>query len=241
MIVPHAGWRFSGDAAGRAFRWLSAAPTPPDLVVVFGSHRGPEDPNTVFQGDAWETPLGLIPVARALAQTLASSLGLSDEPARPRRPDNGVEVLLPFVRHFFPTAELLMLGVAPAPRAVDLGAEVAAACLTANRQAVFVGSTDLTHYGPRYGFAPHGAGPAAVQWARDNDRGLLDAACRLDALAVLEHGVRAQSACCPGAAAAALQAVRTVGGVGRAHVVDHYLSYDVHPDDNFVGYAGLVF
>ena len=49
-----------------------------------------------------------------------------------------------------------------------------------------------------------------------------------------------KSACCPGATAAAIEAVRAYAGVVSPTLVDHYLSYDVRPDDSFVGYASLV-
>ena len=241
-MVPHAGWRYSGRAMVHTLRHLAAAQPSADLVVIFGSHRGPDGPDTVFCDAAWDTPLGPFTVPQPLAHALKRHLHLQEEPVAPRHADNGVEVLLPILRHFWPQAELLMLGIAAAPRALILGAEVALTCRQAGRQAVFVGSTDLTHYGPRYDFMPQGTGDAARRWVREiNDAGFLATLRRGDPLAAVQHGCAQHSACCPGAAAAALSGAQRFGSIGRVHMVEHYLSYDVAPDENYVGYAGLVF
>src|SRR5690606_26198783 len=150
-----------------------------ELVVVFGSHRGPHDPCTVFRGEAWETPIGALDTDRELADACAHELALGDEPIRPRHVDNAVELHLPFVRRFFPRARLLVIGVAASERALALGRAVGERVREAGRDAVFVGSTDLTHYGPNYAFAPVGGGEAAVRLVCTvNDAGFLVALLR---------------------------------------------------------------
>ncbi|MEE8409181.1 MAG: AmmeMemoRadiSam system protein B [Myxococcota bacterium] len=241
IIGPHAGWTFSGDAAGRSYRWLAEAQPTVDLVVMIGSHRGPTGPNTVFRGDAWETPLGAIPTALATADRLAGELDLSDEPISPGRPDNAVELHLPFVRHFFPNADMLMLGVADSPTAIAIGRSVGRAANEGSDNAVFVGSTDLTHYGPNYGFSPAGGGDDAIAWVRnENDKGFIDAILARDPEAVVQHGVANHSACCSGAVVATMAAVAAYGGTEAPRLVDHYLSCDVQRGSSFVGYAGIV-
>ena len=243
LVGPHAGWTYSGDCAGRGYRQLAAsAPDDVDLVVVFGSHRGPRGPNTVFLDDAWQTPLGPLVTARELAADAASSLGFVEEPSRPARPDNAVELHLPFVRALFDGAELLMLGVEASRRAVGFGRAVGELVKARGRVAVFIGSTDLTHYGPNYGWAPRGGGEDAVRWVREtNDRGFLDALLADELESAVDHAVREQSACCPGAAVAAAEAARAYAGALRPTEVDHYLSWDVTPSSSFVGYASVLF
>ncbi|MCB9597462.1 MAG: AmmeMemoRadiSam system protein B [Sandaracinaceae bacterium] len=242
LVGPHAGWAFSGDCAGRGYRVLAdSAPADVDLVVVFGSHRGPHGPNTVFRDDAWDTPLGPLATDRELADEVARAHGFEDEPARPGRPDNAVELHLPFVRALFEEARLLMVGVEASARALSIGESIGERVRAAGRQAVFIGSTDLTHYGPNYGWAPHGAGPEAVRWVReDNDGGFLEALVADAPERALDHAVAHQSACCPGAAVAAIEATRAYAGAVHPRLVDHYLSYDVRPDASFVGYGSVV-
>ncbi len=241
LIAPHAGWTYSGRAAARAYQGLASVRKAADLVVLFGSHRGALGPNTVFCGDGWDTPLGVIKTAAPLAGRIAKELALQEEDVTPAQPDNAVEVQLPFVRHFFPRAHLLMLGVEPTQKSVDIGRAVGALVKEAARDAVFIGSTDLTHYGPQFDFTPAGEGEAAARWVRsDNDQGFIAAVLAADAEAALRHALTHQSACSPGAVAATLAALAAYGAPITARLVEHYLSYDVEQDVSFVGYAGMV-
>ncbi|MEM6731285.1 MAG: AmmeMemoRadiSam system protein B [Myxococcota bacterium] len=193
-VAPHAGFRFSGDAAGAAYSALAAKKTNPELVVVFGNHLGFRDSHTLFRGTGWETPLGPLAVDETATGQLASAYDFETEPLD--RPDNGSELQMPFARHFFPSARLLMLGVAPRDDAVTIGELVGRA--TAGRDAVFVGSTDLTHYGPNFTFEPEG--PSATRWVTEvNDRRFIDRVLAHDEGALVAEALQRKNACCPGA------------------------------------------
>src|SRR5438093_796938 len=74
-----------------------------------------------------------------------------------------------------PSARLLPIMVPVTQDAPQVGRVVAEQAQHLSRRAMFFGSSDLTHYGPRYGFAPHGLGAEGLRWAREeNDRRLLD-------------------------------------------------------------------
>lgn len=244
-LAPHAGWRYSGRLAVASFAALVASRPKADLVVVFGSHRGPQGPNTIFRAAGWETPLGATRNATSLAAELAKDLDLDEEPTHPVRADNGIEVLLPLVRYFYPDAEVLLLGVAASEIALGIGQAVGAHCRMQGRDAVFVGSTDLTHYGPAYQLTHRGPAASAVSWVREvNDAAFLRLATAADARAcsgMLEHARVHHSACCPGAAAAARQAVAAFAPTDAPVLLGHALSYDLAPSDNFVGYASVLF
>lgn len=242
IVAPHAGWRFSGDAAGMAFSALARARPGADLVVVFGNHLGPRAPHTVFRGDAWETPVGDLAVDReVLAALELDGLAWREEPVEPGHPDNGSELQMPFARHYFPRARLLMFGAAADASAVALGERVADAAQALGRDAVFVGSTDLTHYGPGFGFEP--AGPSAKEWVlTHNDRRFIDRVLAGDALHLIGEALAHRNACCPGAVAAAMAAARVYRGAPLdPKLLSHYSSASVHDDPTFVSYAGMAF
>jgi AmmeMemoRadiSam system protein B len=117
--------------------------------------------------------------------------------------------------------------------------------MQANRRAVFLASSDLTHYGPDYGFAPGGVGMHGLEWARQNDRRLLDRIEKFDVDGIVAEVATRMNACGGGAIAAMLAACREYGG-GSATVLRHANSYetlrDVAPQrpDNAVGYAAVV-
>jgi len=102
------------------------------------------------------------------------------------------------------------------------------------------GSTDLTHYGPNYGWAPQGVGPEAVKWVREvNDQRFLSEVLKLDGTGLLRAAQEDQSACSAGGAAAAVAAARKLGAQ-KAVLQYYYTSYEIMPGDSFVGYAGIL-
>lgn len=240
-IVPHAGWVFSGAIAYNVVREVARGRPGAQTVVLFGGHLGPGSPAEVMtRGEFW-TPLGAIPTDEELADALAARFELAQEdPARPGR-DNTVELQAPMIRHLLPDARLVVVKAPPAAATLELARGVVQLAQDLGRELVVLGSTDLTHYGPNYGWAPHGRGDRAEQWVRDeNDRRWTDLACQLDTGAVMQEALAHHNACCPGAAAAALECGRAMGAT-RAELLVHALSCDIAPGESFVGYAGIVF
>jgi len=104
-----------------------------------------------------------------------------------------------------------------------------------------IGSTDLTHYGPNYGFISHGSGSQAVDWVRtENDRRVIDAMIRMDAEAVIREGLSHDNVCCAGAAAGAIAAGKALGAA-KGEALAYATSYEKHPGSSFVGYVGVLF
>jgi AmmeMemoRadiSam system protein B len=234
-IVPHAGWYFSGKAAARVF-FLTAKVTQPQVVVVFGGHLGGNSPPLLVADEAWETPLGNLPLATEFYEPLRKRLTLAEEYPG----DNTIEVQLPMVKYFFPNAKVLAVRAPQSPKATELGEAVVSVAQELKLSLLAFGSTDLTHYGPNYGWAPKGRGPEAVKWVKEvNDKHFIEAALKLDGLGMLQAAQADQSACSAGGAVAAAAAAKKLGA-RKAVLNDYYTSYDVMPGDSFVGYAGIV-
>ena len=62
----------------------------------------------------------------------------------------------------------------------------------------------------------------------------------MDSERVTTEALNRQNACCPGAAAGAVEAVRRLGAT-RAETLAYATSYDKTPGDSFVGYVGILF
>jgi AmmeMemoRadiSam system protein B len=234
-IVPHAGWYFSGKLAARVF-YLAAKASQPQVVAVFGGHLGANSPPLLVTDDAWETPLGDLPLATEFYEPLRRLIPMKEE----HPGDNTIEVQLPFVKHFFPKARVLALRAPHSTQALEVGEAVVKVARDLNLSLMAFGSTDLTHYGPNYGWAPKGYGADAVKWVKEvNDKRFVEEALKLDGGAMLKAGAEDQSACSAGGAAAATAAAKKLGAT-KTHLVDYYTSYDIMPGDSFVGYAGMV-
>ncbi|MBW1646863.1 MAG: AmmeMemoRadiSam system protein B [Deltaproteobacteria bacterium] len=239
-IVPHAGWAYSGAVACNVIRYLAEG-EPPDTVVVYGMHLPPEGANHIMAEGGWETPLGVLEIDAELAGELTAEFSFVVETARRFVQDNTIELQLPFIRHFFGDAKLLPLGVPPAKATIALARRVAAVAAALGRRIKVLGSTDLTHYGLNYGFAPRGIGPESLAWVRDeNDRRIVDAMLRLEPETVISEALARHNACCAGAAAAAIETGRRLGA-DAAHLLAYTTSHEKSPGPSFVGYAGLIF
>ena len=239
-IVPHAGWYYSGRIACRTIACLKDV-EPIDLVVIFGMHLQRGSANHMMPEGAWETPLGVLHVAGDLASALMQQFQFQLESPYRFVQDNTVELQLPFVKHLLDPAEILAIGVPPTETSLQIGRAVVDWAKEKKKRLKIIGSTDLTHYGPNYGFSPQGTGIQAVNWVREqNDRKAIDAMLAMNPEKMVEEGQRNQNACCTGAAAAAIAAACHAGAT-RAETIAYATSYDIIPDESFVGYAGIVY
>ena len=241
-ILPHAGWYYSGAIACNVIHCLKKAGAPaPDVIVVFGMHLPPASPNIMMPKGAWETPFGDLPVAEDLATEMTKQFPFRIETPDRHTPDNTIELQLPFIKYFFPEARILALGVPPTEATLRVGKAVVETARRLRLTLKVIGSTDLTHYGASYGFTGHGSGPAAVSWVKqENDRRIIEAMLDLDARRLISEALENQNACCPGAAAAAIEAGKHLGAQ-EAEAVGYTTSYDRSPGGSFVGYVGILF
>jgi AmmeMemoRadiSam system protein B len=251
-IVPHAGWICSGALAGETIgaiaRDSAARETNVELVVVFGAIHTPL-PIEVAALDSfgrWSEPVGefavIADVRRAIHEA-AMNLFVVDDRFHQR--EHAVEVELPLIRAAWPNAAILPVEVPLTPNASKIGQAVAKTLIELNRRAVFLASSDLTHYGPNYRFAPAGVGMQGLDWAKQNDKRLLDRVEQFDVDGIVPEVSQRLNACGGGAIAAMMSACREFGAK-TATVLRHATSFEtlkeVHPQkpDNAVGYASVV-
>ncbi|MFC1859558.1 AmmeMemoRadiSam system protein B [Thermodesulfobacteriota bacterium] len=238
-IVPHAGWYFSGSIACNVIRSLKDDQAV-DAIAVFGMHLHSNAPCHLMTEGAWETPFGAIEIEENLAGELAQRFKFKIETPPHCTEDNTIELQLPFIKYFFENVKIVPIGLPPHKKSLEIGRAVAEISLRLGLRIKIVGSTDLTHYGFNYGFAPKGSGPDAVDWVRnENDRRVIDAMTAMESETVIAEGLKSQNACCAGAAAAAIEASRSLGA-DYAETLAYATSYDKSPGDSLVGYVGIV-
>ncbi|RPI15178.1 MAG: AmmeMemoRadiSam system protein B [Lysobacterales bacterium] len=144
LIVPHAGYAYSGAVAGQAYRALRDSGARPARVVVAGpSHRVPMRGLAVSSLDAFETPLGKVPIDDAARQRLRELglVGLSDAP---HAVEHSIEVQLPFLQAVLGDRFVLLpvaIGLAP-PEQVARALDAA----WSDPDTLLVVSSDLSHH-----------------------------------------------------------------------------------------------
>jgi AmmeMemoRadiSam system protein B len=247
-IVPHAGWTFSGAPAALVFSAVKQQNTNVDTFCLLGAAHGYYGASpAIYDKGSWMTPLGEIAIDEDLAEAvLKTGTAVSDLYAHGS--EHSIEVLVPFIQHLFADAKILPILVPPTDEAVPLG-EAVGEIINADseKKVICIGSTDLTHYGPRYGFAPMGAGADGVKWAHDvNDGQFIDLAVKLDAGGLLANAAENQNACGAGAAAGAIAAAKKLGkreGVVLAQTNSNEVMQQKMgtSSSDSVGYAAIVF
>ena len=233
-IIPHAGWTFSGRLSALG---LSALRDDLDCLVVAGGHLAPGDVFRLAEEDFFSVPGGSLPGHRKLLDFLSERL--------PWRPDgagdNTVEIQLPMVRYFWGELPVLWIRVPPDAQALELGELLYEWTGLSGEKLGIAGSTDLTHYGPSYGFLSRGTGKAARDWVlEENDGDVVRAMVSGESQRVLELAADTRAACSAGGAAAAMEFAR-LNGRKQGKLLGYASSYDIHPSDSFVGYASIVF
>ena len=145
LIVPHAGYVYSGPVAASAYAQLVPLRDTIRRVVLLGpTHRVYVSGLALPGVQAFETPLGRIQVDQDAVHFLTPLRQVSTSPAA-HEPEHSLEVQLPFLQTMLSDFQLLPLAVGDAsPQAVAEVIEV----LWGGPETLIVVSSDLSHYLP---------------------------------------------------------------------------------------------
>lgn len=143
LVVPHAGYLYSGAMSARAYALLSPFRDRITRVVLLGPcHRVAVRGLAMPSVDAFDTPLGAVPLDRAALNRLAYLPQVVESDAAHAH-EHSLEVQLPFLQQVLGDFTLVPLAVGSVgPAAV---AEVLE-CLWGGDETLMVISTDLSHF-----------------------------------------------------------------------------------------------
>jgi AmmeMemoRadiSam system protein B/AmmeMemoRadiSam system protein A len=237
LIVPHAGYVYSGLVAAHGFKQLEGVDY--DVAVVIASdHQAPiSDPISVWAEGGFETPLGVVSVDVELAQALIQADPRVTFDAAAHEGEHPIEIELPFLQRVCPRCSIV-------PILMGAGDEetvraLADALLTAlsGKRAVVIASSDLSHY-PTYDDAhvADGATLSAIETGkpaqvRETIRTMM--AARIPNLATC--------ACGEGPILVAMHVAQGLGA-DTVTVLTYANSGDVSGDhDQVVGYGAVMF
>jgi AmmeMemoRadiSam system protein B/AmmeMemoRadiSam system protein A len=145
LIVPHAGYIYSGPVAARAYDELGAARGIVQRVVLLGPvHRVPVRGLALPGVEAFDTPLGRVPVDADAVRLLAPYRQVVTSAAA-HAAEHSLEVQLPFLQRMLGEFALVPLAVGEA-RPQDVREVIER--LWGGPETLFVISTDLSHYHP---------------------------------------------------------------------------------------------
>ncbi|MGC9362316.1 MAG: AmmeMemoRadiSam system protein B [Candidatus Syntrophosphaera sp.] len=147
LIVPHAGYVYSGECAARGFHFISAEDFD-SCVILHPSHHGSHFEFSVSPFEEYESPLGKLELDQDLYDSLSQTPGNARGENRLHEMEHSMEVQLPFIKHFFPRAKIcpVMIGRPYPEVAIALASKLHEAIAADGKRIGIIVSTDLSHY-----------------------------------------------------------------------------------------------
>jgi AmmeMemoRadiSam system protein B/AmmeMemoRadiSam system protein A len=233
LISPHAGYVYSGHVAAHGYSLLRGRGIR-RVVVISPSHLGAFPGIAVFDGDAYETPLGMVPVDKRFARRLADShmflrlSGYGHDWREGYRGEHALEVQLPFLQRALGDFELVpvVMGDQGYEACRVLGRELAR--LIHGRETLVIASSDLSHFHPYH---------EAVEL----DKKVTDAVQRWDFYSLSRNFQEDRWEACGGGPVVACLIAAEQLGASRSTLFRYANSGDVPAGDNnrVVGYASV--
>ena len=145
IIVPHAGYIFSGTCAAYAFKEIAEAHRPEAYIVIGPDHYGNGYAVSMCSDEYW-TPFGPCETAWEVVSVL--SRDIPDVPEAHRR-EHSIEVELPFLKYVDPDARIvpIIMGDQRPQAAERLSSLIRSA--TEGMDVMVIASSDLVHYVPK--------------------------------------------------------------------------------------------
>lgn len=225
VMMPHAGYQYSGKTAARTIQRVRVT----DTVILLGpNHTGYGAPFSLMAKGAWESPLGTVSIDETMAARILDASEYVADDSEAHREEHSLEVQVPFLRYCNPAVKIVPVTIGS--HDLDAVREVAGAIagVLAEEDALIVISSDMTHY-------------ENAKTAERKDRRAIEAMIRLDEYALDAVVAEERLSMCGFIPAyCALIAAKTLGAE-RGDLVEYCTSGDTTGDyERVVGYAGLI-
>ena len=227
-LVPHAGYIYSGQAAGAVLGQIVI----PQKVLVLGVRHFPDGESAAILSEgAWRTPLGDVQIESQLANALKKNSPLLREDAVAHAREHSLEVQLPFLQILKPDFQFvpIALGTIRFKELEAMGEAIGQTLSESNEEILLLTTSDLNHYEDE-ATTRDKDGKAIAKLEAMDPWGLYDI-CRSESI----------SMCGLGPAVAMLFVLKKLGAT-RAETILHTTSAAISGDyRRVVGYVGMVF
>ncbi|RKY82846.1 hypothetical protein DRQ07_00160 [candidate division KSB1 bacterium] len=145
LLVPHAGYEFSGRVAASGYRQVEGNDY--DLVFIIGTcHYKAIKGAALADWDAFETPLGLVKLDKKLINDIAEKSDLINIDREAHLYEHSVEVQLPFIQTILPGIPIvpMVMGRSSYGEIKNIVKTIAKA--TKGEKVLFIASSDMSHY-----------------------------------------------------------------------------------------------
>ncbi len=227
MVIPHAGYIYSGPVTGAVISRVKLKDT---FIIMGPNHTGSGKPLSIMTEGTWKTPLGEVEVDSELSRKILAASSHLEEDHMAHLHEHSIEVQLPFLQYFKRDIKLvpIVLSHAPGTAYKEIGKEIAGAIKDLNKEAVIIASSDMTHY-------------ESQESARKKDNQAIEAMLDLNEDELLKRVNELNISMCGYAPAISLISAAKELGAKEAELVRYQTSGDTTGDySSVVGYAGII-
>jgi AmmeMemoRadiSam system protein B/AmmeMemoRadiSam system protein A len=144
IIVPHAGYIYSGQVAAYAYKLVQNKDYE-TVVILSPSHHYGFEGCSIYTAGGYETPLGTVEVDESLAKQISKETGFGYI-AMAHREEHAVEIQIPFIQKVLPHARIVPIVMGyPRKNTITALAEGLKKAL-AGKKTLIIASTDLSHF-----------------------------------------------------------------------------------------------
>ena len=226
LVVPHAGYIYSGAIAALAYK---EAQIPRSVLLLGPNHTGLGARVALYPAGSWRTPLGETPIDENLSSELLEGCPVLEADTAAHRFEHSIEVQVPFLQMLREDLRILpiTLGRGTLDDWLTLGQQIGAVLKQRDERTLLIASSDMNHFKP-------------AAYTEQVDRLAIERMESFDP-AGLFHTVWEKdiSMCGVIPAVIMLEATRILGG-SSCHLIGYGHSGLVNGDlDSVVGYAAL--
>lgn len=225
IIVPHAGYIYSGQVAGEVYSSVEI----PDIIILLGpNHTGAGVPVSVMNSGEWRTPLGDVKINEPLANEILKNTKAAEKDTKAHSREHSLEVQLPFLQFLKKSFSFVPITFGEYDlKKLDAVAD-AIAKAQKGKDVLIVASTDLTHY-------------ETAASAKEKDALVLHAIEKLDAEGLAREVAEKDISMCGWMPTyVAIKAAKLLGAK-EGKIIKYMNSGDTSGDYNqVVGYGGAV-
>ncbi|HXZ95330.1 MAG TPA: AmmeMemoRadiSam system protein B [Dehalococcoidia bacterium] len=224
IVVPHAGYYYSGPVAAHAYKELAEDGIFDTAVILGPNHTGYGYPVSLWTGSSWSTPLGEVEINKKLAQRLLGEVIKADETAHIH--EHSIEVQLPWLQNLY--GKVKIVPITMLAQDIETARTVGKAIAQAGDNLIVIASSDFTHY------EPHSV-------AMEIDSSVIEAIVALDEEELYERCGRLDCTMCGyGPVASAIVAAKEMKAQ-KATLLKYATSGDTSGDfSRVVGYGSIV-
>jgi AmmeMemoRadiSam system protein B len=223
IVVPHAGYYYSGPVAAYAYKELAEDGIFDTAVILGPNHTGYGSPVSLWAEGDWSTPLGEVEVNKKLAERLLGDVIEADETAHIH--EHSIEVQLPWLQYLY--GKVRIVPITMLAQDIETARIVGKSIGQAGENLIVIASSDLTHYEPH-------------SLAMEKDSSVIKAIIALDEEELYERCERLGCTMCGyGPVAAAIVASKEMKGK-KASLLKYATSGDTSGDfSRVVGYGSI--